>query len=161
MRHTLLFLVIAHCGNSPPNPPAPPPSAAPMATSVLDAATPALDTVDAAAAQAPADTASQALPEPIRDDCAPIAIAYETSLRPKLRKCWSDAANKSKDRIIGSVRFVLEIDGTGKIATQKLAEKSDLPEPIVKCMTKAFKAEPMDTKKCGFKTITIAEKFPR
>ncbi len=108
-----------------------------------------------AAAAAPPDTPL------VEDKCAPVALAYEKSLRAKLRQCWLDAANKSKDRILGSVKLILEIDNMGKVVGQRFAEKSDLPDPIQKCMMKAFKAEPIDAKKCDMKTFTIVEKFPR
>ncbi len=133
-------------------------AAAPTAASA--AAPVASGPADAATATAPA--ASAATPEPpVEDKCAPVALAYEKSLRAKLRQCWMDAANKSKERIVGSVKLILEIDNSGKVVGQRFAEKSELPEPIQKCMMKAFKNEPIDGKKCDMKTFTIAEKFPR
>jgi hypothetical protein len=159
------------CGGSPKPPvlsDGPPPTSA-TPTALGDAAAP-VATASPTQSDAPADAAAPvataaatvAPPDPPPDDkCAPVAVAYEKSLRAKLKQCWLDAANKSKDRIIGSVKLVLEIDNTGKIASQRFGEKSDLPEPIQKCMMKVFKSEPIDGKKCDMKTFTIAEKFPR
>ena len=171
MRPWLALLVVPFlslaCGNAkgtqPPSAPstlgapepsgASPPSASPAATANAGA-----DAGDAPVAPASA-SAPEPAPEP--DKCAPVALAYEKSLRPKLRQCWSDAAHKTKDRILGSIRLILEIDNSGKVAAQRLAEKSDLPEPIQKCMLKAFKAEPIDGKLCDMKTFTIAGISPR
>lgn len=159
------------CGGSPK---APVSSDVPASTAVAplagDAAAPVgnasptpadAPAADAGAAPTSAASATPPEPPPPEDKCAPVALAYEKSLRAKLRQCWLDAANKSKDRIVGSVKLILEIDNSGKIVTQRFAEKSDLPEPIQKCMMKAFKSEPIDGKKCDMKTFTIAEKFPR
>ena len=152
------------CGGTAPPPPMTPdvPSADDAGPNAVPPT--ATDSPDAAVAT-PAATASASAPEPTppppEDKCAPIALAYEKSLRAKLRQCWLDAANKSKDRIVGSAKLILEIDNSGKVVGQRFAEKSDLPEPIQKCMMKAFKAEPIDGKKCDMKTFTIAEKFPR
>ena len=144
---------------STPATPESPASSAPPAAPVPNANV----ATDAGEAPGPSASAPASAPEPAPepDQCAPVALAYEKSLRPKLRQCWSDAAHKTKERILGSIRLILELDSSGKVASQRLAEKSDLPEPIQKCMIKAFKAEPIDGKLCDMKTFTIAEKFPR
>ena len=157
------------CAGSPkPAPVVDPPTGAtvdagmPDPASVATAAAP--DAGAATATNAAAATAATPAPPPPpepEDKCAPVAIAYEKSLRAKLRQCWLDGANKSKDRIIGSIKLIIEIDNNGKIVTQRVAEKSELPDAMQKCMIKAMKAEPIDGKKCDMKTFTIAEKFPR
>jgi hypothetical protein len=159
MRHaTLLAIALAACGKGPESPappaPSPPPVEAPAAAAAPEDAAPPVDA-------APATTASTA-PEPPKDECAPVAAAYESSLRPKLKKCWLDAANKKKDvMIVGQVKYVVEIDGLGKIASMRQVEQTTLPNDVVACMTKVVKAEKLDTSKCTFKTLTVAEKFPR
>jgi hypothetical protein len=157
------------CAGSPkpaPTSDSPASSAAPVIAAADDAGAPPASstapvTADAPAADAGTAAAAASAAPPPEDRCAPVALAYEKSLRAKLRQCWLDAANKTKDRIVGSVRLVLEIDNSGKVVGQRFAEKSDLPDPIQKCMMKAFKSEPIDGKKCDLKTFTIAEKFPR
>jgi hypothetical protein len=155
---TLLVLALVACGKGPESPPPPAPTTAMSAPPPESAA-------DAAVAAAPEDAAPPAssAPEPPKgDECAPIAAAYEASLRPKLKKCWLDAANKKKDvMIVGEVKYVVEVDGLGKIAGMRQVEKTTLPNDVVACMTKAVKAEKFDTSKCTFKTLTVAEKFPR
>jgi hypothetical protein len=101
-------------------------------------------------------------PGPANDTCVPVAAAFEASLRPKLKKCWLDAANKKKDTIIiGEVKYVVDVDGIGKIAGVRQTEETTLPDDVIACMTKAVKAEKFDTSKCTFKTLTVEEKFPR
>jgi hypothetical protein len=163
----VLFLFFAACAKAapPPTPPEPTaslPDASPSSTTSPEASVASAE--DAAApAPLPSPTPSaSAVPEPVTDECAPVAMAFEQSLRPKLKKCWLDAANKKpNEKIIGSIKFVVEIDGAGKIASARQVDKSELPAPVVQCMNKAFKAEKIDTGKCTFKTLTVVEKFPR
>jgi hypothetical protein len=161
-RLSMALVVLAAIGCAKETAPPPVPPSAPTASSAATDAAPAATAATAPAAPdaaAPAALAPEPAPDP--DTCAPVAVAYEKSLRAKLKQCWLDAANKSKDKIIGSIRLILEIDGSGKVVGQRMAEKSDLPDPIQKCMMRAFKAEPIDSAKCDMKTFTIAEKFPR
>jgi hypothetical protein len=159
MRHApLLVIALAACGKGPEAPALPAPSATPPSPPPADATGPAPPEDSAA----PTASAAPSAPEPAKDECAPIAAAYEASLRPKLKKCWLDAANKKKDvMIVGEVKYIIEIDGLGKIAGMRQVEKTTLPNDVVACMTKAVKAEKLDTSKCPFKTLTVAEKFPR
>jgi hypothetical protein len=159
MRHaTLLVLALAACGKGPESPAPPAPSTPPPVPEAPDAAEAVAPPPDAAP---PASSAATA-PEPPKDECAPVAAAYEASLRPKLKKCWLDAANKKKDvMIVGQVKYVIEIDGLGKIASMRQVEQTTLPNDVVACMTKLVKAEKLDTSKCAFKTLNVAEKFPR
>jgi hypothetical protein len=151
---------------SPPLPPEPPAApavdaAAPNAPADVAVAATDVDAGAGTATPAPSATASAA-PEPAIDECAPVAASFEQSLRPKLKKCWLDAANKKpNERIIGTIKFIVEIDGLGKIASAHQVDKSELPAPVVQCMNKAFKAEKIDTGKCTFKTLSVFEKFPR
>jgi hypothetical protein len=169
MRSALVFvLALVGCGKGPEAPASSPPAAVspPDQTDAGQvAATPPAVADDGGAPPAPTASAAATTPppEPPKDDCAPVAAAYEASLRPKLRKCWLDAANKKKDvMIVGEVKYVIAIDGLGKIASMKQTETSTtLPNDVVACMTKAVKAEKLDTKKCTFKTLNVAEKFPR
>ena len=159
----MLALALIACGKGPESPSSTSSTPPPASPALVDAEPPtAAAPPEADAAPPPAPAASAPAPEPAKDDCAPVAAAYESSLRPKLKKCWLDAANKKKDvMIVGEVKYVTEVDGLGKIASMRQTETTTLPPDVVACMTKAVKAEKFDTKKCAFKTLTVAEKFPR
>jgi hypothetical protein len=110
-------------------------------------------------AETPAAEAAAAPEEPA-DECSPVGVELEKSVRPQLKECYR--AGKKKDaNLEGTVRIALEIDMLGKLKTLEIAE-STLPDAVAKCMLKAVKAAPKTelTDKCRGKAISIPVTFP-
>lgn len=93
------------------------------------------------------------------DTCTPAGVDYEKAVRPKLKACYRDAKVKTP-ALEGAARFVLDVDTLGKPKPVRVTEKS-LPEAVIGCMMKAFKATPFtDAGKCNGKSLTIPVAFP-
>jgi hypothetical protein len=156
------LLATASCGSPSPAPAAPaqPATSAATATASDDAGAPA----PSAGAEKDAAATAEA-PEPQKiDECAPVAAAFEASVRPKMRKCWLDAAKKKPNElIVGEVKYLVEVDSMGKVVPPHLVgDKSTLPVDVIACMTKIVRAEKLsEPMKCAMKTVTVGEKFPR
>lgn len=161
----LTAVVLGACGGAKEAPPASPGGSATAADAGPEtfAEVKAEDLAALGAGGPAAPAASSSAPPPTSDEpedtCTPAGVAYEKAVRPKLKACYREAKAKAPN-LEGAARFVLEIDTLGKAKPVKVVEKS-LPEPLMACMLKAFKATPFDeAKKCPGKTITIPIAFP-
>lgn len=161
----LLFtLLLLACGGAKSTPAAPEPAAAAPAESFPevhpDDVAALQETSDAgppAPTPEPASSASGAPSEPA-DDCTPIGVELEKTVRPKLKECYREGKKKNPN-LEGTVRIGIDVDTLGKIKSTKILEKT-LPDPVAQCMLKAVKAEKFDAAKSPGKSITIPITFP-
>ena len=139
---------------------------APLPVATEDASTPstdppvAQDTPDAEAPAPPAAaTAATPTPSAPSDECTPAGVAFEKTVRPKMKDCYREAKKKNPN-LEGTVKITLAIDLKGKIKSIKITEKT-LPDPVAQCMLKVVKSTPFpDAAKCPDKNITVPITFP-
>jgi hypothetical protein len=114
-------------------------------------------TAAAPAAETAPETPADAEPP---DECAPVAVELEKSVRPELKACYREG-KKKEPNLEGTVRIGIEIDTLGKVKSTKIIEKT-LPDKVAQCMLKAVKAAPKTelSAKCPGKSLTIPVTFP-
>lgn len=166
MRWTLPLLLVAACGPTTPPPvleqpvanasaPAPPadPKVALAEAGVTDAGT------EEAGSTSTNDVPASKPPPP--DECTPVGIALEKSVRTKLKDCYRDGKKKDPN-LQGTLKVSIDVDTMGKITGTRLHD-STLPKPVGECMLKVIKdakPAPADAAKCAGKSITIPMAFP-
>lgn len=111
------------------------------------------------AGAAPAGTApaASAAPAEAPDECGAVAAPFEEKVRAKFNECYQ-AGKKKNPELAGTIRVTLKINVHGKIA-KVTNEPSQLDKPVVDCMVKAVKKEPLDTKTCLGKDITVSKTY--
>lgn len=167
-RLLVLSSLLAACGSpKPPTPPAVEDAAPPVETTPapVDTTDVGQETPDAAATAATAGTEpappspAPAAPSAPADECTPAGVAFEQTVRPKLKECYREGKKKDPN-LEGTVKITLAIDLKGKIKSIRITEKT-LPDPVAQCMLKAVKATPFpDSVKCPDKNITVPITFP-
>jgi hypothetical protein len=160
---SLLFIAVA-CGGSKPaetSAAGAPSSSAASAPSSAAPATNASAPATASAAPSASASASGASGQVHEDadECGVAGAAYEKSVRPALKEC-SRAGKKTNPNLVGKARLVMTVDPSGKVASTKSVDKSELGEKVIACMLQALKASPFDGAQCKGKTVTIPIEFP-
>jgi TonB family protein len=113
----------------------------------------------AATSSAPPAGVSEVPSSNEKDECTPVGVELEKSVRPKLRACYRDGKKKDPE-LKGTVRIAIDIDTLGKVKSIKIAEKT-LPDAVAQCMLKVVKSAPFpEASKCPGKSITIPMTFP-
>lgn len=155
----LLFACLAACSSPKAPLPAATEDAASPATDPVAHDTPDAEVPAAPATATPTASSTPAPPSGPSDDCTPAGVAFEKTVRPKMKECYHDAKKKNPN-LEGTVKITLAIDLKGKIKSIKITEKT-LPDPVAQCMLKVVKSTPFpDAAKCPDKNITVPITFP-
>lgn len=160
----LVATLLVACGGAKSTPAAPQPAAAAPAETFPEVHPDDVAAVQQTSGAAPSSPAADSAPsapaapsEP-PDECTPIGVELEKTVRPTLKECYREGKSKNPN-LEGTVRIGIDVDTLGKIKSTKILEKT-LPDPVAQCMLKAVKAERFDAAKCPGKSITIPITFP-
>ncbi len=132
----------------------------PQETAVTDAGS-------GASESAPGDASAPMFPVAVpagqdlqaKDECTPVAVAFEKRARPELKACYAEGKKKDPN-LEGRIVIRLRVDPNGKIKSRSVVETT-LPKRVGDCMLDVVRTTPFpDVEKCWDSSISLPITFP-